>query len=221
MPGANEQNQNNQNAVDQNTQEQNNSGSNNDNQNVDQNTQNNSGSNERTFTQSEVNAMMAKEKREGKNSILKSLGFNSEEDAKSAFALLKALTDSQKTAEQKANENKDKAVNEKNDAEKRASVAESKLSCFIHGVDKDSIDDVLAIAMNKVTDEKDLDKVLDEMKKDKRYSSFFTESNGKNNGTGHNPGHSNNDSKEKGSYGKSLGTNSSVNNKKDRKSYFS
>lgn len=213
MPGENE----NKNPVDQTTQN-NNSGNN---ENVDQTaSNNNSGDNEKKFTQTEVNAMMAKEKREGKQSILKQLGFGNEEEAKNAFSLLKALTDSQKSDEQKANEKKDNAINEKNEAEKRAIEAESKLSCFTHGVNKDSIDDVLAIANSKVTEDKNLDKVLDEMKKDKRYSLFFEGSNNQgNSGTGHTPGHSSNKDNDKGGYGKSLASNNSS-SKKERKSYF-
>lgn len=172
------------------------------------------GGNEKTFTQDEVNRMMAREKREGKTSMLKSLGFNNEEDAKNALNLLKALTDSQKTAEQKANEKKDNAINDKAAAEKRADLAEAKLTCFMNGVDKDSIDDVLSIALKKVSDDKSLDDVISDMKSEKRYSYFFGTSDdskkdeGKkdnDNGTGRTPGHNKTGDDEKpGDYGKRL-----------------
>ena len=48
----------------------------------------------------------------------------------------------------------------------RAAAAEAKLACVTAGVQKDSIDDVLAIAAAKVTDDKNLDAVLEEMKKE-------------------------------------------------------
>ena len=131
---------------------------------------------EKTFTQKEVNAMMAKEKRQGKNSVLKNLGFNSEEDAKKAFNLLKALTDSQKTAEQKVIEEKDEAVKGKDKAEERAIKAENKLACLMAGVSKDCIDDVLAIASAKVDEDNELSDVLEDMKKNKKYALFFEES---------------------------------------------
>ena len=131
----------------------------------------------KTFTQDEVNRMMTREKQQGKQSMLNSLGFKTEEEAKSAFNLLKALTDSQKSAEQKAEENKNTAVQEKADAEKRAEMAEAKLSCVMNGVNTDAVDDVLAIALGKITDGKTLDDVIGEMKKETRYSSFFTTSN--------------------------------------------
>ncbi len=147
----------------------------------------NGGKADRTFSQEEVNRMMTREKQQGKQSVLNSLGFKTEDEAKSAFNLLKALTDSQKSAEQKAEENKNTAIQEKADAEKRAEMAEAKLSCVMNGVDKDAVDDVLVIAMSKVSDGKTLDDVLGEMKGEARYASFF-------NTTGNNGGKDDNNS---------------------------
>lgn len=174
---------------------------------------------EKTFTQSEVSAMMAREKKQGKNSVLKSLGFTSEKEAKDAFNLLKALTDSQKSAEEKAKEIEGKATKEKEEAETRAMMAEAKLSCVINGVDKDAVDDVLVIAMAKVTDDKSIDDVLAEMKKEKRYASFFT-SKESDDGTGNPPGHSSDGGKSKNwNYGKSLAESNKTTGTK-KKSYF-
>lgn len=143
---------------------------------------------ERTFTQAQVSAMMAKEKRQGKQSVLNALGFKNEEDAKKAFALLTALQESQKTEQQKLKDVEAKASENLKDAEKRAKDAEDKLSCLTAGVKSDAIEDVIAIASLKVTDEKSLEDVLKEMKEDKKYSSFFEGAKNKN--TGGNPGHS-------------------------------
>lgn len=178
---------------------------------------------EKTFTQSEVNRLMAKEKKEGKKSVLKSLGFNSEKEAQNAFNLLKALTDSQKSEEEKAKENEGKASKEKEDAEQRAMIAEAKLSCLTNGVNKDSIDDVLAIAMLKVSDDKELENVIKDMKKDKRYSSFFTSNSSSGDGTGNPPGHSSTakegDKKTNSEYGKRLAQ-STIKTDNKKKSYF-
>ena len=178
---------------------------------------------EKTFTQSEVNRLMAKEKKEGKKSVLKSLGFNSEKEAQDAFNLLKALTDSQKTEEEKAKEKEieGKVSKEIEDAEQRAMMAEAKLSCLTNGVGKDSIDDVLAIALPKVTDDEDLESVIQKMKKEKRYSSFF-ESNGSSDGTGNPPGHSGNSKGSKSTnweYGKRIAESNKKDNKQ-KQSYF-
>lgn len=123
----------------------------------------------KTFTQEEVNKMCKREKRQGKASVLKALGFKSEEEAVKAVNLLKTLTDSTKSDEENAKDAKEG----KDKSDKRAEIAEAKLSCFYAGVNKDSIDDVIAIAITKIDDDNDLDDVLKEMKKDKRYSLFF------------------------------------------------
>lgn len=180
-------------------------------------------SGKKTFTQEEVTRMMTREKKEGRNAAIKALGFENEEEAKKAASLLKALLDSQKSDKEKAEEEKNNAVNQKSDAEKRASEAEAKLTCFLSGVNKDSIDDVLSIALPKVTEDKDLSKVLEDMKKNNRYASFFEgNSGGKggDKGTGNPPGHSGKEGEdEKGSYGKRLGSQNKP-TKEKKSSYF-
>ena len=213
--GNNDNDQNN-NQNDQNGNQNNNQNDNNSNSNA--NNQNNS--NEKTFTQEQVNSMMAKEKNEGKRSVLKNLGFKSEEDAKKAIELYNALVNSQKSDEEKKEEELKKANEEKDSYFNRAEEAENKLSCFQAGVDKDSIDDVLAIAKTKITESKDLDKVLEEMKKETRYASFFVSSQQKK-GTGNDPAHSGGSgSFDAGNYGKSLAERNSVQNKSEKKSSF-
>ena len=206
-------------------------GNQNDNQNGDQNNgnsdnnsnsdnKNNSNDDEKKFTQEQVNSMMAKEKNEGKRSVLKNLGFKSEEEAKKAIELYNALVNSQKTEEEKKEEELKKANEEKDSYFNRAEEAENKLSCFQAGVDKDSIEDVLAIAKTKITESKDLDKVLEEMKKENRYSSFFT-SNQQGKGTGNEPGHSGGSGQSNlGDYGKRLAERNASQNKSEKKSSF-
>lgn len=147
---------------------------------------------EKTFTQSDVNAMMAKEKRSGKSSILKLFGVSDEKAAKTEAEAYKAWKESQKTDEQKQTEAQAELENSKAEAERRAQAAESKLALLEAGVNKDSLDDVLAIAIVKVTEEKDLNAVLADMKKELRYNSFFESSSqgsGGGAGTGGNVGH--------------------------------
>lgn len=182
-----------------------NSNANNDNQN--KNGNGDDGKGQKTFTQEEVNRMMTREKQQGKQSVLNALGFKTEDDAKSAFNLLKALQDSQKTAEQKAEENKNTAVQQKADAEQRAVMAEAKLSCVMNGVNKDAVDDVIVIAMSKVTDDKPLETVLTEMKSEARYASFFGDSNGSSGNTGRTPQNNNNGGNNNSTdYGKQIAT---------------
>jgi len=185
--------------------------------NEDQNSNDNSG--EKTFTQSEVNNMMAKEKNEGKRSVLKSLGFKTEDEAKDVIAKYNEFIESKKTDDDKAKEALKKLKDESAEALKRASIAENKLACFALGISGEYIDDVLAIASNKVTDDKNLETVLKEMKDDKKYESFFIQENNNSGGTGSNAGHSGSSSNEKKeSYGERLGKQAVKNNVKS--SYF-
>lgn len=182
---------------------------------------NDEGGSEKTFTQSEVSAMMTREKKEGRKALLKQLGFKTESEAKQAMALYNALMDSQKSDEEKEKENNKRLAGEKSDAEKRAEAAENKLACLTAGVRKEALDDVLAIASGKVTEDKNLDKVLEEMAKNPRYASFFgtEETEG---GTGSSFGHGKKkgDGDKKGSYGAGLAKGQKENSGK-KKSYFS
>ena len=146
---------------------------------------------EKTFTQSEVSNMMTKEKNEGKRSVLKSLGFKSEDEAKEAIEKYNKYLEDQKSESEKQAEALNKANDEKAEAIKRAKAAEDKVACYNSGIESEYIDDVLAIASTKVTEEKDLVAVLKEMKEDKKYESFFVKdsSSSSKHGTGSNPGH--------------------------------
>ena len=188
----------------------------NENGNEDQNSGDNSG--EKTFTQTEVNNMMTKEKNEGKRSILKALGFKNENEAKQAIDNYNKYLESKKTDDEKKQEQIDNANIEKNEALKRASEAESKLACFELGVSKDYIDDVIAIASTKVTDDKDLASVLKEMKEDQKYSNFFSEVNSSN-GTGGNPGHGQHKNDPEDNIGKRLAS-TKAKSKETKSSFF-
>lgn len=168
----------------------------------------NQGQEEKKFTQTEVAAMMAREKNEGKSAALKALGFSSEKDAKDAVKLLNALMDSQKTDAEKAQGEIQKAVTAQQEAELRAKKAEDKLTMIQEGVKADSVDDVLAIAQLKVSKDNDLSKVLKEMKKDQRYSAFFTDGGAGGNSGNDKPGSESNRGNSSSGTGNSFGGNS-------------
>jgi len=160
----------------------------------------------KTFTQSEVSNMMTREKNEGKRSVLKALGFKSEDEAKEAIEKYNKYLEDQKSESEKQAEALNKANDEKAEAIKRAKAAEDKVACYNSGIESEYIDDVLAIASTKVSDEKDLVAVLKEMKEDKKYESFFVKdsSSGSKHGTGSNPGHGGSDNDGKDDLGKRL-----------------
>lgn len=136
-----------------------------------QHTDANTGS--KTFTQDDVNAIGAREKNQGKNSILKLFGCADEKSAKTEAEEFKKWKESQKTEEQKKSEAEQKLITSAAESEKRAIAAENKLTALAAGVTAESLDDALAIAQLKVTEDKTLETVFTEMKKEARYSGFF------------------------------------------------
>lgn len=128
---------------------------------------------EKKFTQAEMSKTAAREKKQGRRSAFKEMGFKSEKEAKAAMQEFKKWKESQMTPDEKHQQELNNVNTEKSEAEERAQAAEEKLAVVMAGVRKDSIDDVLAIARAKVTEDKSLDDVLEEMKKQDRYKSFF------------------------------------------------
>lgn len=153
-----------------------------------QNQQNSQQSGQKTFTQDDVNAIGAREKNQGKSSILKLFGCSDEKTAKAEAEEFKKWKATQKTPEQIQAEAEAELKNTLSKSEQRAIIAENKLAAITAGVNPESVDDALAIASLRVTDEKPLDKVLAEMKKSSKYAGFFgtTQSNSTGTSAAHN-----------------------------------
>jgi hypothetical protein len=140
---------------------------------------------DKKFTQDDMTKVATREKKQGRKSAFKEMGFKDEAEAKSQLDAFREWQKSQLSEDEKHQQEIDNANTATSEAEKRAQEAEEKLAVVIAGVRKDSIDDVLAIARVKVTDEKSLDDVLAGMKKEDRYKSFFeSEDSGLSGGTG-------------------------------------
>lgn len=148
----------------------------------------NGNKNEKTFTQAEVNRMMANEKKQGMNSVLKKLGFKDVNAASEFVSKYKSQDDSSKTDEQRKAE-ADERVSE---AENRATIAEAKAEAMILGAKPEFVDDVITLAMSRITDEKDdFKEIIGSIKT--RYPNLFAGDADENNkagqkGTGGNPG---------------------------------
>ena len=197
--GQQNQNTDNQQGTD-NNQNQQNQGA--DNNTGDQNQQQNTGA--KTFTQDEVNAIGTREKNQGKNSILKMFGCADEKSAKAEAEEFKKWKESQKTDEEKRNEAAQQLKDSAAESEKRAIAAENKLSALTAGVTAESIDDALAIALLKVTEDKPLDKVFEEMKKEPRYAGFFGAGQSSSDGTGSSATHNKGNQQNKENIGERL-----------------
>lgn len=123
-----------------------------------------SGSQERTFTQSEVNSMMAREKNQGRSSVLNELGIEDNGNLKETIAGYKKWLQSQKTDLERAQESLKTERTEKETAQSELQKANNKLAAIQAGVNPKFLDDVIALAGARVTEKKDFSTVLTEMK---------------------------------------------------------
>lgn len=126
----------------------------------------------KTFTQEQVNKMMTREKNQGRSAALKELGIDPK-DSK-MVAMVKALIESQKTDEQKAAEKDAENQTKMNEAEQRAQVAEAKAEAMMLGVKTQYVDDVVTLALAKMTEDSDLKTIIGEFKT--KYPIWFGES---------------------------------------------
>lgn len=126
----------------------------------------------KTFTQEQVNKMMTREKNQGRSAALKELGIDPK-DSK-AVAMVKAFIESQKTDEQKAAEKDAENQTKMNEAEQRAQVAEAKAEAMMLGVKTQYVDDVVTLALAKMTEDSELKTIIGEFKT--KYPVWFGES---------------------------------------------
>lgn len=129
---------------------------------------------ERTFTQEEVNRMMAREKKQGRAALLKELGYTDEKSAISASKSYNAWLEAQKSEEQKAAE-KDAANDEAlKEAQAKAELSEAKVEAMMLGCQPKYVDDVIALAVAKKTDDGDFKTIIGDLKK--KYPVWFGKS---------------------------------------------
>lgn len=120
------------------------------------------GSSEKTFTQKQVNSMMSKEKKQGREAAYREMGLDPN-DSK-MVAMFKAFIDSQKTEEQKAAEVANQNAVKIAEAEQRALVAEAKAEAMQLGVQPQFADDAVTLALSKMSDDTDLKSIIGELK---------------------------------------------------------
>lgn len=130
------------------------------------------GKSSKTFTQEQVNKMMTREKNQGRNAALRELGIDPK-DSK-MVAMIKAFIESQKTDEQKVAEKDAENQTKMNEAERRAQVAEAKAEAMMLGVKAQYVEDVVTLALAKMTEDSDLKTIIGEFKT--KYPVWFGES---------------------------------------------
>ena len=134
------------------------------------------GSNDKTFTQEQVNSMIAAEKRKNLSSVYKGLGFESEEAAKQFVEKYKQEEEKNKSDLVKAQEEAKKAQEEKAAEAARAQDLQYKFDAIAEGCDTKSAEDVVVLAKAKMSDDKDFAAALKEVKE--QYPAMFGQSAG-------------------------------------------
>lgn len=115
-------------------------------------------SKEKTFTQEQVNAMMTKEKKQGRNSVYNELGINPKDEKQ--LAMIKAFVDSQKTEEDKKAEAEQTAFEQ----EKALAIANAKVEIMKQGVKSQYVDDAVSLVMSQLNEDNDVASVLGSFK---------------------------------------------------------
>lgn len=130
----------------------------------------------KSYTQEQLNAMLANEKRTARQAILKELGFevSNPKEYKATVKGIKAQLDAGKTQAQLDAEARATAETEKAEAEAKANMLEMKVAALAAGVNPQYLDDVIILAQAKVNDTTTVNKVITELKN--KYTTFFEES---------------------------------------------
>ena len=122
----------------------------------------------KNYTQAQINAMMANEKRTARQALLKELGFEVGDDQSytTTVANIKKTLDAGKTQQQLDQEAKNKAEGEAKDATARAELAEMKVSALTAGENPKRLDDMIILAQAKIVKGQTADQAFADLKKD-------------------------------------------------------
>lgn len=141
------------------------------------------GAEDKTFTQEQVNSMIAAEKRKNLSSVYKGLGFDSEEAAKDFVDKYKGEEEKNKTDLVKAQERASQLEAEKRAEAAKAQDLQYRFDAMAEGCDAKSAADVVVLAKAKMSDDKDFAAALKEVKA--QYPAMFGQTdNGNGGGTG-------------------------------------
>lgn len=124
-----------------------------------------------TYTQEEVNALMAREKSQGRKAALTELGVDDVEAVKKILADKAAADELAKTEVQKEADARKAAEQKLADEQKSKSDLQMQLEALKAGASPDKLNDLVLLASSKVTEDKKLEDVLKELKTS--YPMFF------------------------------------------------
>lgn len=125
-----------------------------------------------TFTQAQVNRMMAKEKGQGRAAAYREMGIDPEDpNAKSMMEMFKAFMASMKTPEQQAQSMEAQHKIELAAAESRLKKAEAKAEAMQLGLRGEYVEDAVTIILAKLDDSTDIKTAVGELKT--KYPTWF------------------------------------------------
>lgn len=126
----------------------------------------------KTFTQEQVNGIVTKESRSAIEKTLKELGFDDFDNAKDGVEAYKEWQESQKTEQEKIADELESIKSEKSTIEQQYDNLQAENLALKTGVIADSVEDVVALAKVKVTDDKDMETAIKEVVE--KYPNFVT-----------------------------------------------
>lgn len=137
----------------------------------------NQGAGAKTFSQEEVNRMMANEKRSARSALLKELGYEVK-DGKYAetVATVKGILDQGKTQQQLDQEARTTAETNLAAEKSKNSALQARVDVMTAGVKPEFVADAIAMLLPQVTEQKPLSKLLEEYKT--KYPAWYGESSG-------------------------------------------
>lgn len=114
-----------------------------------------------------------KTKKQGVNEILAALGVDSKEDLQTIVSRYKQEQENKKTDLEKANDSNKNLTKRLVEEKERADIAEAKLAAIALGAKPDLVDDLVIVAKSKVTEDKKILDIIEEIKKSKSGSVYF------------------------------------------------
>lgn len=138
---------------------------------------NNAGKDNNTDHEAEKQKAVEEAKKIGVSEFMKSLGVNTEEDLLSIVQKHKADEEKNLTDIQKITKEKDEALRQCAEANEARIMAEAQLEALKIGARPELVEDIVLIAKTKVTKDKDVKSVLEEMKKGSAGKVYFQSEN--------------------------------------------
>jgi len=115
---------------------------------------------EKTFTQEDVNNLIAKESKKAQEKLLKQLGIDDFKNAKEGLQKFREWQESQKTEAEKQAERLQALEQEKGTLAEENATLKAQLSALKAGVNAESVEDVVVLAKNLVNDDVDMDAAI-------------------------------------------------------------